>query len=180
MPYALRESAPTVDRFLELRAAAGMAERAREAVERGLPNSQYAVTVVETATETTVGMARIVGDGGTVYHVCDMAVHPDHQRQGLGSRLMDALMAWIHETAAPTAYVNLMADVDGFYEQWGFERTLRRRRGCSTASSRRRRRFSHDGTRPSSFTRCFGQHDHGNRFCHCRLRPAEDHAPWSG
>lgn len=62
MSYELRESTPTVDRFLELRAAADMAERSREAVERGLPNSLYAVTVVETESETTVGMARVVGD----------------------------------------------------------------------------------------------------------------------
>jgi len=68
-------------------------------------------------------MARVVGDGGSVFHVCDMVVHPDHQHQGLGSRMMDALMDWIHETAPSKAYVNLMADVDGFYEQWGFERT---------------------------------------------------------
>jgi len=123
VPYELRESPPTVDRFLELRDAAGMAERSREAVERGLPNSLYAVTVVETESEVVVGMARVVGDDGSVYHISDMAVHPDHQRQGLGSRLMDALMEWITETAPPKAYVNLMADVDGFYEQWGFERT---------------------------------------------------------
>ncbi|WP_053947696.1 GNAT family N-acetyltransferase [Halolamina sediminis] len=122
MGYELRESRPTVDRFLELRDAAGMAERSREAVERGLPNSRYAVTVVD-GTGETVGMARIVGDGGAVYHVCDMAVHPDHQRQGLGSQMMDALMDWIDETAPLKAYVNLMADVDGFYERWGFERT---------------------------------------------------------
>jgi hypothetical protein len=58
------------------------------------------VTIVETSgvEETVVGMARVVGDGGSVYHICDMVVHPDHQRQGLGSRLLDALMAWVHET----------------------------------------------------------------------------------
>lgn len=120
MGYELREATPTVDRFLELRDAADMAERSRAAVEQGLPNSLYAVIVVD---EETVGMARIVGDEGSVYHICDMAVHPDHQRQGLGSRMMDALMAWIEETAPASAYVNLMADVDGFYGQWGFERT---------------------------------------------------------
>ena len=64
MPYELRESPPTVDRFLELRAAAEMAERSREGVEQGLPDSQYAVTVVETSSEAepVVGMARVVGD----------------------------------------------------------------------------------------------------------------------
>ncbi|NHX36364.1 MULTISPECIES: GNAT family N-acetyltransferase [Halolamina] len=128
MPYELHESPPTVDRFLELRDAAGMSERSREAVERGLPNSDYAVTVVD-GTGETVGMARVVGDGGSVFHVCDMVVHPDHQGQGLGSRMMDALMDWIDGTAPPKAYVNLLADVDGFYEQWGFERTAPASRG---------------------------------------------------
>ena len=30
----------------------------------------------------TVGMGRIVGDGGTVFHICDMAAIPDFQRKG--------------------------------------------------------------------------------------------------
>lgn len=138
MRYELRETTPSVDDFLRLRDAAGMSPRSREGVARGLPNSQFAVVVVAVddaeagdRDEDVVGMARVVGDGGTVYHICDMAVHPDHQRQGLGSRLMDALMAWIDEDAPPNAYVNLMADVDGFYEQWGFERTAPASKGMS-------------------------------------------------
>jgi GNAT superfamily N-acetyltransferase len=123
MSYELREALPTAERFQELRAAAGMSARSREGAERGLPNSVYGVTVVEQETGETVGMARIVGDGGSVYHVCDMVVHPEHQHQGLGSRMMDAVMAYVDEHAPPNAYVNLMADVDGFYEQWGFEET---------------------------------------------------------
>jgi ribosomal protein S18 acetylase RimI-like enzyme len=79
--------------------------------------------MVESATGETVGMARIVGDEGIVYYICDMVVHPDHQGRGLGRRLMDALMSYIDENAPGTAYINLMADVDGFYEQWGFEET---------------------------------------------------------
>lgn len=128
--YELREEPPSVDDFLRLRDAAGMSERSREGVVRGLPNSQYAAVVVsrgddepEASSEEVVGMARVVGDGGSVYHVCDMVVHPDHQGRGHGSRLMDAIMDWIDACAPPNAYVNLMADVDGFYERWGFERT---------------------------------------------------------
>ncbi|WP_232687437.1 GNAT family N-acetyltransferase [Halobacterium zhouii] len=123
MSYEVREELPTPERFVALRDAAGMASRSEDGVARGLPNSVYGVTVVETETDETVGMARIVGDGATVFHVCDMAVHPDHQRQGLGSRMMDAIVAYLDEHAPPGAYVNLMADVDGFYEQWGFEET---------------------------------------------------------
>jgi ribosomal protein S18 acetylase RimI-like enzyme len=141
MPYELRDEPPTPEQFVALRDAADMAPRSREGVERGLPNSVFAVTVVHRPDETpnretdgldtgaVVGMARIVGDGGSVYHVCDMAVHPDHQRQGLGSRMMERLLAYLDENAPDRAYVNLMADVEGFYERFGFEYTAPASRG---------------------------------------------------
>jgi GNAT superfamily N-acetyltransferase len=100
-----------------------MTPRSREAVERGLPNSVAGVIAVHDPTGETVGMARIVGDDGAVYHICDMVVRPDHQRRGLGTLLMERLLAYIEATAPPQAYVNLMADVDGFYERFGFEET---------------------------------------------------------
>lgn len=106
----LREERPSVETFRRLRAAAGTTDRSREAVERGLPNSQYPVVAADIGESTT-------GDGGTVYHVCDTAVHPDHQGRGLGTRLMDAVMEWITGSAPPTTSVTLMADVDGFYER---------------------------------------------------------------
>ncbi len=121
--YTIRERLPTVEEFQSLRSAADMTERSRGAVEQGLPNSLYGAVAVHEPTDETVGMARVVGDGGSVFHVCDMAVHPDHQRQGLGTRLMEAVLEYVEETAPPRAYVNLMADVDGFYDQFGFEET---------------------------------------------------------
>ncbi|WP_313690963.1 GNAT family N-acetyltransferase [Halorarum halobium] len=160
MTYELREGPPSVDDFQRLRAAAGMSDRPRAGVERGLSKSVFAVRVVSSRDgsegpgkedgdggeergenddadrreggdrgdemdrqDDVVGMARVVGDGGSVYHVCDMAVHPDHQRRGLGARLMDAVMTFVEADAPPGAYVNLMADVDGFYERFGFEET---------------------------------------------------------
>ena len=121
--YDLRERVATPDEFQRLRAAADMAARSREAVERGLPNSVYGVVVVDERAGETVGMGRVVGDDGAVYHVSDMAVDPDHQRRGLGTAVMEALLSHIEETAPPDAYVNLLADVDGFYERFGFEET---------------------------------------------------------
>ena len=120
-PYRLREELPDPETFVALREAAGMPARSLEGVERGLPNSLYGVVVVHEPTGDVVGMGRIIGDGGTVYQISDMAVHPDHQRRGLGTRIMTALETYIEEMAPPRAYVNLIADVDGFYEQFGFE-----------------------------------------------------------
>lgn len=138
--YVLREELPTPAQLARLRAANDMAPRSEEGLRRGLPNSVYGVVVVavdpgpvddpavdgddgDRRDGHVVGTARIVGDGGAIYYVCDMVVHPDHQRRGIGTRMMDALMDFIDETAPPDAYVNLMADVSGFYERWGFSPT---------------------------------------------------------
>jgi len=69
-----------------------------------------------------VGFTHAVAQGETA-DVLRMYVHPDHQGRGLGSRMMDELVKFLDENAPPSAYVNLMADVDGFYERWGFEET---------------------------------------------------------
>jgi ribosomal protein S18 acetylase RimI-like enzyme len=121
--YTVVERAPTADEFQSLRAAADMAARPRDGVATGLPNSLFAVTVVHDPTGDAVGMGRVVGDGGAVFHVTDMAIHPDHQRRGLGTRVMEAVLEYLDEHAPRGAYVNLMADVDGFYERFGFSET---------------------------------------------------------
>lgn len=127
--YTVREELPDPETFAALREAADMTPRSRAGLERGLPNSVYGVVALHESTGDIVGMGRIVGDDATVYHVCDMVVHPDHQRRGLGTRIMEALEGYIEETAPPNAYVNLMADVEGFYERFGYEETRPASRG---------------------------------------------------
>lgn len=127
--YAIVERLPTVEEFVALREAAGLTPRSREGVERGLPNSLFGVVVEHDPTGETVGMGRVVGDGGTVYQITDMAIHPHHQRRGLGTRVMEAILDYLEREAPSRAYVNLFADVDGFYERFGFEETRPASRG---------------------------------------------------
>ena len=91
----------------------------------------FSILLEHVSTGEIVGMGRIVGDGGTVFHVCDMAVLPDYQRMGGGSLIMSEIMSFIEREAPPDSYVNLMADVDGFYEKWGFEKTSPRSKGMA-------------------------------------------------
>lgn len=126
--YELREEVPDPQTFVALREAAGMAPRSLTAARRGLPNSVFAVVVYEESTGDPVGMGRLTGDDGTVYQVTDMAVHPDHQGRGLGRRIVTALLDYLDD-APESAYVNLFADVEGFYEQFGFEPTAPESRG---------------------------------------------------
>lgn len=118
--YTLSEGTPSPAAFVRLREEAGMGSRSLEASKQGLPNTLFAVHTRDSNGDA-VGVARVVGDGGTVFHISDVAVAEAHQGRGLGTAMMDAVMAYIKQTAPETAYVNLLADVDGLYDRWNFE-----------------------------------------------------------
>lgn len=112
---------PSASEYAGLREAAGLSKRSTEAAERGLPQSLFAVCVRDGG--RLIGMGRVIGDGGCNYEIVDMAVHPDYQWRGLGRRIMQALMDWLHANAPETAYVCLIADdhAPALYAQFGFE-----------------------------------------------------------
>ncbi len=96
---------------------------------KGLGQELFSVVLRLEKSGEIVGMGRIVGDGGTIFVICDMMVIESFQKKGGGTMIMDAIMGYLLEEAPPNSYINLMADVDGFYEKWGFEPSLPRSRG---------------------------------------------------
>jgi N-acetylglutamate synthase-like GNAT family acetyltransferase len=129
--FSINESLPTSEEYLELRASAGMAPRSLKGAEKGLGNELYCVLLKVKDTGEVIGMGRIIGDGGTVFQICDMAVKMEWQGKGGGTMIMDSLMKYIHGNAEKYAYINLLADVNGFYEKWGFKPTSPRSVGMS-------------------------------------------------
>lgn len=121
--YDQRQELPAADEYRRLRVLCGLSPKSADAAARGLPNSLFATTIRDR--DELVAMGRVVGDGGCNYEVVDIAVHPDYQRQGLGKRVMSAIMAFIHEHAPDTAYVSLIADdhAPALYSRFGFEPT---------------------------------------------------------
>jgi ribosomal protein S18 acetylase RimI-like enzyme len=73
----------------------------------------------------TVGMGRVIGDGGWYFHIVDMAVLPEHQRRGIGDAILTALIERIQRTAPSEPYITLLADGPGrrLYARHGFEPT---------------------------------------------------------
>lgn len=67
-------------------------------------------------------MGRVIGDGGWYFHIADIATDPAHQRQGLGRRVMEWLIADIHARAPEGAYISLIGDLPGqrLYRSLGF------------------------------------------------------------
>ena len=118
---ALIAGTPGVEDYRRLRKVAGLSEKTQAAAEAGLPNTWYAVTIQHVG--RTIGMGRIIGDGGTAFQIVDIAVEPEHQGKGLGKRIMAALVDYINAHAPDSAYISLIADGDArhLYAKFGFE-----------------------------------------------------------
>ncbi|MBW4717282.1 GNAT family N-acetyltransferase [Saccharothrix obliqua] len=123
--YALQPGPPPVDDFLRLRREAGLSEPTRERAELGIDGAWTAVHVIHRGTGETVGMGRVISDGGTYFHIIDMAVLPAHQRRGIGDAILDTLLASIDAAAGAGAAVSLLGDPPGWrlYRRHGFVET---------------------------------------------------------
>lgn len=92
--------------------------------EIALKNSLY--TLIALHEGKPVGMARVVGDGGYVYFICDVIVRPEYQSQGIGRQIIEQVLSWLEHQVeeGETIMVNLMSAMgkEEFYEKHGFHR----------------------------------------------------------
>jgi GNAT superfamily N-acetyltransferase len=116
----IAEKLPTAAEYNWLRSLVGWRQYEERVIERALPHTLYCVCAYQG--EQLVGMARVIGDGGMVYYVQDVIVIPGHQRQGIGTLMMDAIMGYISLHASQNSIIGLMsaAGKEAFYEKYGF------------------------------------------------------------
>jgi GNAT superfamily N-acetyltransferase len=121
-PYELVPTAPTVDAYVRLRRDSGLRPKTPEQAGYAVTNSWAFAHVRHRESGEAVAMGRVLGDGGWYFHVADMATLPEHQRQGLGRRVLEWLLAQIDERAPADPYITLMADAPGrpLYRSLGF------------------------------------------------------------
>jgi ribosomal protein S18 acetylase RimI-like enzyme len=123
--YRLISGPPSTADYLALRLRSGLSPKTEAQATPALRGSWCAYHVVHEESGATVGMGRVISDGGWYFHIIDVAVLPEHQRKGLGDLLMGAIMERIRKEAGPGAYVNLLADPPGrsLYRKHGFFET---------------------------------------------------------
>nr|WP_321524682.1 GNAT family N-acetyltransferase [uncultured Cohaesibacter sp.] len=121
--YRLETRTPPLTDFLRLREITGLTVYSEEAARAGLKGTVAAATIYHG--DDVVGIGRLVGDGGCVFVICDIAVDPAHQGNGLGKAIMASLMDYVNRELKPKAYVTIIADIPAnrLYEQFGFEET---------------------------------------------------------
>ena len=122
--YKLHHETPTLDDYQRLRKLSGLTPFPPEAAEAGLPGTLLAVTVEHNG--ETIGMGRVVGDGGLFFQIVDIAVLPVHQGKGLGKTIMHDLTTRLAAQISTRAYVSLIADGEAnrLYAQYGFAPTM--------------------------------------------------------
>lgn len=89
----------------------------------GITNSAFIVAAV--VDDKTVGVTRVVSDGGYIAIIVDVIVLPEFQGNGIGKTMMEKAMDYIKSNISEGqfVFVNLMAakDRESFYAQFGFE-----------------------------------------------------------
>ena len=116
--FQINEEVVGAEDFMRLRKVTGLTPRSYQAAVKGLPNSLFGVHI--TLNNVVVGMGRVVGDGALNFEIVDVAVSPEYQGKGLGTLLMERIMAYLDRTAPKGAYITLMADVPELYSKFGF------------------------------------------------------------
>lgn len=122
----------SVDEYIEIRASVEWPAISKRQVECIINKSQFLITV--RIDGRLAGMSRIITDGGYVFFVADVIVHPDFQGKGIGRLLMEKVMEYIDSNiiSGETTFINLMSikGKEGFYEKFGFKKRPNEEFGC--------------------------------------------------
>lgn len=118
------QHAISVEDYNRLRGSVEFIQITPKRAECALKNSLYKIIAVDDG--NAIGMARVVGDGGYVFFICDVIVHPAYQSHGLGRKIIENVLAWLEEQVdeGETIMVNLMSAMnkEEFYRKLGFHK----------------------------------------------------------
>lgn len=123
LKYKIINFSPLVEDYCNLRIKAGLSPKSVNAAKIAMKNTWYGIHLKDK--NKTIGMGRIVGDGGCHFQIVDIAVLPEYQGEGLGKVIMESLMDYYTKNALKTSYLSLIADGDAkyLYEKFGFKPT---------------------------------------------------------
>lgn len=117
-----RENCLTYQDYVSLRSSVGWNNLSEEQASKAISNSLYNLTVVDN--NETIAMGRLIGDG-MYYLLVDIVVKPEFQGMGIGSKIIDTLLAYVDDNTPKggRSSVQLIAEKgkEEFYIKKGFK-----------------------------------------------------------
>lgn len=111
-----------VDTYMDLRKAVGFKKLSRTQAKKALDASLYIVCAYMDA--QIVGMGRIVGDGAVICYIQDLMIHPEYQRYGIGSIIIEDLIQYVKNLCEEGTEIMLdlmcASGREPFYHKHGF------------------------------------------------------------
>lgn len=118
------ENKLTAQEFVYLTEVVGWGSPNIKQIEIALKNTIYSISVEMNG--KIIGMGRIIGDGARIFYIQDVFIHPDYQRIGIGTQIMEKLLNYIENL--PFSSYNIMVGLmsakgkERFYERFGFRK----------------------------------------------------------
>ncbi len=112
----------TVREYNDLRESVNWKPLPEAQAQRGLSNTYYLTAAVYDG--ETVGMARLISDGGYVAYLADVIVNENYQGHGIGRIILDDMLDYIKNTLSQGDMVMVVLVAakgkEEFYEKFGF------------------------------------------------------------
>lgn len=112
----------TVNEYNDMRESVNWNPLPTAQAQRGLDNTYYLTAAVSNG--QTVGMARLISDGGYVAYLADVIVRDDFQGHGIGRIILDDMLDYIKNTLSQGDMVMVVLVAakgkESFYEKFGF------------------------------------------------------------
>ena len=112
---------PEIGAFFELFETTGWNERyndTRSELQAALVGSWYTLSAYDG--DRLIGFGRLVCDGTMHAMIFDLIVHPSHQKQGIGSTILDKLTQTCREAGIHDVQLFSATGRAAFYERHGF------------------------------------------------------------
>lgn len=90
-----------------------------EVLRQGFENSM--LTLAAYKNDQLLGIIRTVGDGHTIVFVQDILVYPEHQRKGIGTALLQAILDRYHYVRQIELATDNTEKTIAFYKSMGFK-----------------------------------------------------------
>lgn len=100
----------------ELYRIASLGEKSPRDLETVFSNSKYKCFVF--TNNKLIGVGRALADGLDCSYICDVAIHPEYQGIGLGTKIMSKLITFSSGHKKTILYANF--GKEGFYSKLGF------------------------------------------------------------